>query len=172
MTTAAQEFIYVQYERETAARTAPPPLHDLVSEARDHETEIAERVSASKACHDKCELLVRQLDQGIASDLYVELDTDLASALRQLAASVRIKYKLVARQLEEAHKLADECDEASALHDAAEQLKDRDEQEEQAGRVLARVEQLRTIDRYNLVLYRMLYEQHRKALELFDSLRR
>jgi hypothetical protein len=170
MTTVAQEFLYVHLEPVSNIKKAWP--RDLVHEARSQQSEIAERVAAAKACHEKCEQLVRQLDRGIESDLYVEINDDLASALRQVASGVRIKYGLVLRQLEQAHQLADECDEAATLHDAAEALSDSDEQKEQAERVKDRLERLRKIQRYNDVLYRMIHGQRRNALELFDSLRR
>lgn len=172
MNTAAQEFVYVHVEPEKLKLLKSPTPRELAYIARERESKIADNVTGSTACHERCERLVHQLGLGIESDLYIELDDDLASALRELVASVRIKYRLVSRQLEEARKLADECDEAAALHEAAIALNDRDEQKTQAERVERCGQNLEEIERYNTVLYRQLHRQHLDAIAVFDCLRR
>lgn len=172
MTTAAQEFICIHVEPEKLKLLRSPTTRELAYAAREREARIADHVTAAKGCHDRCERLGHQLDLGIESDLYIELDADLASTLRELVASVRIKYRLVVRQLDEAHKLADECDEAASLHEAAVVLKDRDEQKAEAERVERCGKDIEEIERYNAVLYRQLHHQHLDAIAVFDSLRR
>lgn len=172
MTTAAQEFVYIHVDSERIKLLRAPTPRELAYAAREREDRIADHVSAAKSCLDKCERLGHQLDLGIESDLYIELDADFASTLRELVASVRIKYRLVGRQLEEAHKLADECDEAASLHEAAAALNDLEEQKEQAARVDNCGKRLEENERYNTVLCRQLHRQHLDAVAVFDCLRR
>jgi hypothetical protein len=144
----------------------------FVDEARDIERVMDDRITAAKLQLDKCEHRVDQVEMALNSGMFDEFPMEPVYRLRELRASVRVKHQMLSRLLEQAHRLADECDEKVTLHEAAERLGEPERQRQAQGKLKELLTKLKSIYEETKAVYEQLSQQSSDQLTIFTRLRR
>jgi hypothetical protein len=143
-----------------------------LDEAREVERDLADRIGASTSCHEQCERREKQVRLAIESDLFEEFDVDSIDRVRELAASVRVKHRLLAKQLADAHRTADQCDEMLTLYQAAERLHDEERLQRAEAKLQQLVDEIHALQAESNAVCDLLYQEAQEQLTIFERMKR
>ena len=143
-----------------------------LDEARQVERNVVDQMTAATSRHEQCERRVKQIQLAIESDLFEELDTDGMDRVRQIAASVRIQYRLLNNLVTGIKPLADLCDETLTQYLAAERLQQPGRAQQAEDKLKQLLGQVHELAAEATSVYELLQQQTDEQHSIFERMKR